>query len=65
MHYTDDPIRDHERHQDDEERWLSRRPICKDCGEHIQDETAYYNDRGHFWICQECFENGQRWVLPE
>jgi formylmethanofuran dehydrogenase subunit E len=62
-HYTDDPLLDFDRHQADEEEWLSRRPICKDCGEHIQDETAYHNDG--VWICHECFENNQRWVLPE
>lgn len=62
-HYTDDPLMDFDRWQADEERWLMQRPICKDCGEHIQDEEAFYiNDS---WICIECMELYIQLVMPE
>ena len=34
------------------EAWLSRRPVCADCGEHIQEENAYYINGE--WICENC-----------
>ena len=34
------------------ERWLQKRPECVDCGEHIQDEDAYYINGE--WICKDC-----------
>ena len=39
----------HERRQ---ESWLAKRPVCADCGEHIQDEEAYYINGE--WICVDC-----------
>ena len=42
------------RHECEQERRLSKRPICYNCQEHIQDERAYYaND---VWICIDCLE---------
>ena len=45
------------------ERWLQQRPECADCGEHIQDEEAYYI-HGE-WICENCMDSYKREVLPE
>jgi len=42
-------FRCHERKQ---EAWLARRPECADCGEPIQDESAYYING--VWLCQDC-----------
>lgn len=63
MPYTDDPLMDFDRWQTDQERWLSERPQCDDCGEHIQSETAFYiND---CWICEDCIDSYRREVQPE
>ena len=56
-----------ERHQEQEERWLRKRPICSVCGEHIQDEQAYKLEGD--LMCEQCFEewaNGLKvWVEEE
>ena len=36
------------------ERELARRPVCAECGEHIQDETAFFIN-GEL-ICENCVE---------
>ena len=50
----------HEREQDS---WLAKRPECADCGEHIQDEDAFYINGE--WICVNCMDSYRREVLPE
>lgn len=32
-----------------------RRPVCEDCGEHIQDETAFLING--CWFCEKCMDN--------
>ena len=41
-----------EAHERQQEAWLAKRPVCADCGEHIQDEEAYYINGE--WICEDC-----------
>lgn len=41
-----------EAHEQEQNSWLAKRPICADCGEHIQDEEAYYINGE--WICADC-----------
>ena len=43
-----------ERKERENERKLEKRPVCSNCGEHIQDENAYYINGE--WICAECME---------
>ena len=43
-----------QRKEAEAERWLQKRPVCADCGEHIQDEDAYYIN-GEF-ICKDCMD---------
>lgn len=64
MIYTDDPIADAENYADEHEEALEKMPVCESCGEHIQDEYAYYiNDE---WICEECLKSEyRREVKPE
>lgn len=38
--FTDDPIADFMRHDAEQERLLSRLPVCAECGEPIQDEQC-------------------------
>ena len=55
-YYTGNPVADHLRYEADREEWLECRPVCECCGEHIQEEYAfYYNDQ---WFCRndECEE---------
>lgn len=40
------------RHDADAERWRQARPVCADCGEEIQDETAFCIDGD--LICESC-----------
>ena len=41
MIYTDDPVRDAERHAEEQDRQLDRYPKCAHCGEPIQDERLF------------------------
>lgn len=51
---TDDPVKDYERWDAMREEWLANRPICTNCGEHIQDEWCYSTWANNELICQEC-----------
>ena len=58
MFRTDDPLADFARHDAMQNRWLKSRPVCSECGEHIQDERCYeVNDE---LICEECMERNHR-----
>lgn len=63
MFYTDDPVRDAERHDADQNKWLEKMPVCVDCLEHIQDELAFYY-KGE-WVCHNCMSSYEREVMPE
>ncbi len=52
IHRSDDPLADFMAREAEQESWLSERPECADCGEHIQDEQAYYINGE--WMCQGC-----------
>ena len=43
-----------ERNEREMERRLARRPICCQCGEHIQDDFAYKIDDE--LVCRDCLE---------
>lgn len=58
MYYTDDPVRDAERHDADADAAMERLPKCSECGHSITDDMAFYiNDE---WICDECMYNYHR-----
>lgn len=63
IHRSDDPIKDFLNHDAEQEAWLAERPVCADCDEHIQDESAYYINGE--WICMNCMSAYEREVLPE
>ena len=63
MHYTDDPLLDFYRHDAAQQQALSRLPVCADCDNRIQDETAYYINGE--WICHDCMSAYERAVMPE
>ena len=43
-----------EAHEREAERWLARRPVCIECEEHIQEDSAFYINGE--WICENCIE---------
>lgn len=50
--YTDNPIRDAEAYNLELDAWLARRPICCECGEHIQDDTLFHiGGQVYCWKC--------------
>lgn len=63
MPITDDPIADFNRHDREQARWLDSLPKCSICGDPIQQEMAFEKDG--FWICNECYENNQKEVIPD
>lgn len=62
MCWTDNPIADFNRWDEEQNRCLEELPECADCGEHIQDEFAFYIDGE--WICERCIDAYRREVLP-
>ena len=49
---SDDPVADFERHDREQQRKLEKMPVCKECGEHIQQEDAVLLDGN--WYCDDC-----------
>lgn len=60
MFYTDDPIADFNRYDDEQQRCLERLPRCAECGEHIQQDDAVCMD-GHYY-CDECLHSMREWI---
>ena len=60
---TDDPHKDFDNHEAQREFWLRKRPRCSECGEHIQDEYAYYY--ADKWICEKCMKQYRQEVNAE
>lgn len=52
--FTDDPVRDAERHYERLDKQVDERPRCSDCDKPIQQETAFYIN-GEL-ICESCME---------
>lgn len=60
MYRSDDPLRDFDRWDFDEERWLASRPKCAECGEPITTDTAYRFE-GEL-ICEDCMHEHKVWI---
>ena len=58
IHRSDDPVADFDRWDAEQESWLARRPVCADCGEHIQ--ADHYFDINGEAICPDCMEGNYR-----
>ena len=58
MFYTDDPVKDHDRYQDEQDKQLQKLPKCSICDYHIQDDYLYeINDE---LICESCIKDNFR-----
>lgn len=54
MYYTDDPVTDFARYDEEKEAMLSALPVCSECEEHIQDDQCFVvNDEV---ICEGCMD---------
>lgn len=62
-YYTDDPLADFARWDAEQARWLERRPVCDECGEHVQHDRYYMFD-GKL-ICPECLEENHMHYVDE
>ena len=61
MCWTDDPVRDAERHDAEQERILQQLPVCCECGEAILSDECYEFDDG--LICPDCLkDNHKKWT---
>lgn len=49
-----------EQHEAAQEKALSRRPVCSECENPIQDETAFYINGE--WICENCMDTYKKYV---
>lgn len=59
--YTDNPIKDFERHDAEQERELDKLPKCAECDHPIQDDECY--EIGDELICHECLiKNHRKWT---
>lgn len=50
-----DPVREFERHDYEQQTKLEKFPVCSNCGEHIQQETAVYINGE--WYCDDCLSD--------
>lgn len=57
---TDDPYLDADRWLDELEHQYDHRPVCSECGEHIQEEYAYQIDDK--LICIPCMNDHREWM---
>lgn len=58
MFYSDDPLRDFERHDREQAKWLEKLPVCSECCEPVQDDHYYLiNEKV---ICPRCLEDCYR-----
>ena len=48
-------LRDLEQKEQEDERWLESRPICDECGEHIQGNYKYVIDGKTY--CEDCIND--------
>ncbi len=55
MYMTDNPIADFNHHDDECQRYLDSLPVCKECDQPIQQETAVCI-KGNYY-CDDCLDD--------
>lgn len=60
MFYSDDPVMDEMRHTRAMDLRLARRPVCRFCKRHIQDNEAVHFD--DIWLCLDCVEDNTEYI---
>lgn len=54
MRYTDNPVRDAEKHSYDQDKKLENLPKCSECGIYIQDDMCY--EIFGEYLCEDCVD---------
>ena len=54
------PIYDYMAYDAQNYKWAKKRPVCCQCGEHIQDEYGY--DLNGDWYCEDCINSYRKWI---
>ena len=55
-----------QKHLDEEEAWLEKRPICNLCGEHIQEDHYFLLPVCHgIKACENCINDMKRFINNE
>lgn len=49
-----------EANEREKEKWLKKRPVCRLCKNHIQDEDAYLI--GNDWYCEDCMQENKVYI---
>lgn len=57
---TANPLKDFWEHMSNQEEWYESRPVCDQCGEHIQDEY-YYLINGEIF-CEDCLDWHKKYI---
>ena len=60
--WTDDPIADFYRHEEEQQRKIDRMPVCECCGEPIDQYSAVHI--GDAWYCDDCLDDMREPVEP-
>lgn len=59
MMWTSDPVKDADDYAADLDEELERRPVCCECGCHIDTEYGYLiADK---WYCRNCIDDFREW----
>lgn len=61
MSWSGDPLKDFDRHDAQQQKWLDSLPKCAYCNEPIQDD-CYFEINGEC-VCEDCLnEHHRKWV---
>jgi formylmethanofuran dehydrogenase subunit E len=60
MIWTCDPVADAEAYTAEQDERLEQRPVCDECGKHIQDDYCYIIDGRR--VCPECIKDYREWI---
>lgn len=63
MPYSNDPLADFDKWDAEQNKQFANLPVCADCDNPIQDDSAYYINGE--WICEDCMDSYKQVVLPE
>lgn len=58
MRWTDDPVRDYDRYQEEQDEYNEKLPVCSMCDKHITDDHLY--DINDEVICEKCLKDNFR-----
>lgn len=59
MSYSNDPISDFHRYDNEQEKKLARLPRCSECDKHIYPDEYLFEINDEL-ICEECLNNNHR-----